>query len=356
MSPPPAAASLGLADGVAALATPLAIVGLGATGASGLSARALAAAVWSSLACFELYADGDLGLGDALRVSPCPLFDAATPPRERLGEMLQRVRTALAGSLRHPTEPPVYLVGPNAHERPALPADWAARLMPAPARSWAGGAGRWAEALIDAGRVLAAAPSDELALVAGADTLLGTDTLRALLSSGRLSTEHHAEGTIPGEAVAALALCVPRNAAALGLQIMATLLGACCVPFAAGAAAPALVQAVRSALARSAGGPVHTVLWDIADPNDHLAPMAEAIAGLTPLVRQATLSRPFMQLGYLGAAFGPVAAVLAVEGARAGVTTGGRSLIITLDDTQATAVLIDAPWQPQIMLRDASGL
>ncbi len=81
--------------------------------------------------------------------------------------------------------------------------------------------------------------------------------------------------------------------------------------------------------------------------------VAETISALSPLLQDALLMRPLQYIGCTGGAFGAVATVLALEGCRAGITPGGRTLICTLNDNTASAILVEAPWHPPIMLADA---
>jgi hypothetical protein len=112
------------------------------------------------------------------------------------------------------------------------------------------------------------------------------------------------------------------------------------------------MAAIKGAMGRTAA-PVQTVLWDIDDHTGYLTAVAEAISLLEPMTQVSHFIRPLQYIGCTGVAFGPVATVLALEGSRAGIIPRGPTLVCALENHVATAVVLEAPWHPHIMVADA---
>lgn len=320
----------------ARLAQPLTLVHTEACGSSGLNQRALAAAMWSHATRFELLDGEPWGIADVLRVAMCPLFDGNTPWPTRLeslsdytlqGKTAQRWQQATAR----------FCICPDGTEP-----------VPASAAKLHYGTQSFVEVLQLAARQLPTPGADAQATAAilAVDSLLAPPLLKHMHQAKLLSTEELAQGLIPSEACAVLTVSAepptPRQAVVRGASAMP--LGA--------SPAQALVQAARCAVGDDSR-PVHTVLWDIGPEAALLPAIAEAISHLGALVQSSQFVRPLQYIGATGGAFAAVATILAIEGSRAGITAGGRTLIWSLSPDAACAVLVEAPWHPPIMLADA---
>ena len=321
---------------------PLAIIGTHAVTSLGLSARACGAAFWSRAARFEITAGAPFGLDDGLRVSPCPLFDATTPWAERT---LALHRAALLGMDHRPTETwlaihPKTMTLPSGD--PTLP----------PTQSFTGPRA-FDEAFAQASALLRAAPVGHTAVLLGLDSLLGAEHLQESHGARPLSTESDPEGMIPGEAAACLRLCTPESALFLQARVLGTLAVAA-VDARLDQAVHPLTQAVSHVLGPTlpGGARTETLLWQTAD-NEHLSALATMLSDLHARIPGIQLVRPMQFLGDVGLSIAPLSVVLALEGARTGVLAGPRSLIATWRHEGATALLVDAPWHPSILLADA---
>jgi hypothetical protein len=321
---------------------PLAIIGTHAITSLGLSARACGAAFWSRAARFELTSGVPFGLDDALRVSPCPLFDATTPWAERTDALYR------AALLAFPPEPnETWLI--SHHVAASLPQHDPAGLK---TRAFTGPCA-FDTAFAQANALLQTAPVGHTVVLLGLDSLLGAERLLHGAEARPLSTEASPEGVIPGEAAACLRLCTPESALFLQARVLGTLsVSSAQAP--AGSGANALTQAVTEVLGPTPveGARTETLLWQALDSED-LSPLATMLGDLHPKLPGLQLVRPMQFLGDVGLAMAAVAVVLALEGARTGVLAGPRSLIATWHQHGATALLVDAPWHPSILLADA---
>jgi len=329
----------------AALSAPLAILAANAVGSSGLDGRALGAALWSHTARFELTDAHPWGIADVVRMAPCPLFDGATPYSTRLTSLLSCVLQDAAPDLERAETLHLLAADPQAARYLAAEVHIEARL-----HSHCGPA-----SFIRALGHIAALPTSTSKrrshVLVAADSLLSAELLEPLYATGRLSTEQQPEGIIPSEAAAMLTLMQERDALASGLPILGTIRGACGAAFDA-SPSQALMTAIKGAVPDT-GPAVQTVLWDIGDHGTYLAAVAETISLLEPVMQAAHFIRPLQYIGCTGVAFGPVATVLALEGSRAGIIPQGATLVCALEDNVATALVVEAPWYPHIMLADA---
>jgi len=327
------------------LSAPLAIIGANAVGSSGLDGRALAAAMWSHTARFELTDARAFGVADVVRMAPCPLFDGVTPHETRLAGLLTCALEGAAPQLTRAQT--LHLLAPD----PQTARQLAAHVhTEAPMLAHCGPAS-FIRALGRIAQLPAGAAGRRGHILAAVDSLLSAELLGPLYRAGRLSTEQQAEGLIPSEAAAVLTLLHEGDAKALGLPILGTIRGASAATFEK-SFAEALMAAIKGAVA-STRAPVQTVLWDIGDHSGYLAAVAETISLLEPVMQVAHFIRPLQYIGCTGVAFGPVATVLAVEGSRAGVIPKGPTLVCALEDHVATAVVLEAAWHPHIMVADA---
>lgn len=328
------------------LKRPLAITGATAVGAAGLNAAAVGAAMWSHVARFELVEGHPWGVPDVLRLGLCPLFDRTTPWPERLQALLaccQQISAPSAGPA-----PIIHLLATKRAE-----AAIAQGMQPAPftLHRTHGGLVAALEAIgAQAGRNTPAPRG----LIVAVDSLIDQAGLLARYQSGGLSTEDKPGGVVASEGAAMLVLMGLPQAAAANAGVLGVVRSACAVN-AGDHPMQALTFAVNQALGDRPAAP-HTILWDVGDDNARVNTIAEALLMLGPVVQGAQLVRPVQYTGCTGLCFAAQAIVLALQGSRAGLTRGGLTLVCSLDAHSATALLIESPWRPHIMLADAQDL
>jgi 3-oxoacyl-[acyl-carrier-protein] synthase-1 len=189
-------------------------------------------------------------------------------------------------------------------------------------------------ALLDEAAELLAGREVEACVVAGVDSYLSVDRLKALDAAYRLKSARNVDGFVPGEAAAAILVESPRRMQARKVEARATIAGLGLgeepetVRSDKASTGRGLTAALRQALP-SSGNPA----WVLCDLNGEsyrafewgvaLARLGERLGGIE------RLGLPARSVGDVGAATGALLAIMAVEGFRRGYAPAGDALCWT---------------------------
>jgi 3-oxoacyl-[acyl-carrier-protein] synthase-1 len=181
---------------------------------------------------------------------------------------------------------------------------------------------------------------DVLLLVAGSDSYVHTETFLWLESQRRFAQAGVRGGFVPGEGAGCLALVTPRLRARLGARRLAAVVGAATAPekqvrgSEAGSSGAGLAQAVRAVMAGVAlsAEAADTVYIDINGERYRSEEWGFVALKAPEAFKSLQYRAPSDCWGDVGAAFGVLAAILAVQSYARGYARGPRSLVLAGSD------------------------
>ena len=190
----------------------------------------------------------------------------------------------------------------------------------------------------------------DFCLVGGVDSLVDPPVLNWLHEAGRLKTEHHPDGFLPGEAAAFLVLERDSSARARGAPILAGLAAAAFAQdpahlFSGSPQTGSGLTTVLRQVLTDASPSVDGILCDLNGEYWRSKEWSLAASRTLNETTEAPVWFPAQSIGDVGAASAPVLAAIAVTTIRSDYFGGRKVLVCSSSDAggRGSAILTDAP-------------